>query len=214
MTDTPDHVPTRRGKPRARRPSDPRRRRIDLRRHRRRVTGRVITADVALFELMRDGDVYQVGGQRYLVAPISADLLERLMIAANTTEDHEPNGDDEPSVGHDEDRESDGIDDERFGGDAALGWANEGSQEHLHAAIGGEGEPDLGWANTGSQLDLAAGYERGSIRESDGDCDAEDDDPGGDVLDRGEFDPCDLGEPDHDDDGVDADGGTGFMAAG
>jgi hypothetical protein len=35
------------------------------------VTGRVITADLALFELMRDGDVYQVGGQRYLVAPIS-----------------------------------------------------------------------------------------------------------------------------------------------
>src|SRR3954471_24856626 len=98
MTDTFDRVPTRRGKPRARRPSDPRRRRIDLRRRRRRVTGRVITADVALFELMRDGDVYQVGGQRYLVAPISADLLGRLTIAAGSTEDHEPNGDLEPSV--------------------------------------------------------------------------------------------------------------------
>jgi hypothetical protein len=118
MTDTLDHVPTRRSGKRRGEPRKPaltgsRRRRVDLRRRRRRVTGRTISADMALFELMRDADVYQVGRQRYLVAPISADLLERLMIASAATEDDEPNGDEEPSIGRpvDEEGESDGLDD-------------------------------------------------------------------------------------------------------
>jgi hypothetical protein len=67
------------------------------------------------------------------------------------------------------------------------GWANEGSQLHLSSNTD-ESEPELGWSNTGPQLRLSDGYALGNVRESDGDCDAEDDDTGGDVLDQGEFD--------------------------
>jgi hypothetical protein len=54
-----------------------------------------------------------------------------------------------------------------------------------------ETEPELGWGNTGPQTRLAAGYELGNVRESDGNAD---DEPsyGADAL---ELDPCDLGEP-------------------
>jgi hypothetical protein len=60
--------------------------------------------------------------------------------------------------------------------DAALGRAAEGSQEHLSiGAADEEDESSLGWGNGASLLRLAAGYEWGMIRESDGDCDDEPD---------------------------------------
>jgi hypothetical protein len=56
------------------------------------------------------------------------------------------------------------------------GWANEGSQLHLSSNTD-ESEPELGWSNTGPQLRLSDGYALGNVRESDGDCDVEDDIP-------------------------------------
>ena len=65
-------------------------------RHRRRLQiprGRlrsVPLADIALHELMVEGDIYTIGRRRYLVAPVDAGLLETLIIAAGSTEDDEP----------------------------------------------------------------------------------------------------------------------------
>jgi hypothetical protein len=200
MTDTTVLPPRRAGKRRTPRPSDPRRRRVDLRRRRRRVTGRTISADLVLHQLVRDGDVYEVGRRRYLVAPLDQAMLDALIIAAGITEDDEPNGDLEPSLGAQDELESDGLEDERYGGDVALGWQNEGSQEHLTYALGGdETEPELGWTDTGSQLRLAVddGWGRMNM-EGDGDCDQEDNgdmEPSVGAHDDREHDPCDLGEP-------------------
>jgi hypothetical protein len=163
---------------------------------------------------MRDADVYRVGSQRYLVAPLSDDTLDALIIASGSTEDMEP--------------ETDlGIDDEPHdaeSGDMALGWAAEGSQLHL-TSTAEEDEPELAWPNTGSQLQLAGddGWGRMNM-EGDGACDAEASlgwsAPGfgrsawGEIVaprmdqsfltaspDDRELDPCDRGEPEDYNDG-------------
>src|ERR1051326_5010753 len=92
----------------------------------------------------------RVRGRDYLVTPITAATLDALIAASAAIEDDEPNGDLEPSLGTEDDRESDGLHDERLGGEASLGWAE-----------------------TGSQLHLTAGYAPSGDLESDGDCDAE-----------------------------------------
>ncbi len=151
-----------------------------------------MTADLALHDLMRDGDVIEVGRRRYLVAQVNDAVVDRLILASAVNEDDEP--DEDAGVEDEQFGEFDNSDDEPEEDDEpALGWANEGSQSNLAAGYetaGDEGEPDLGWANTGPQLRLV------SADEGDGDCDREDDDPGGgNVEDGGELDPCDLGEP-------------------
>jgi len=148
--------------------------------------------------VMQEADIYKVRRHHYLVAPISAELLKTLIVAAGATEDEEEDNEDlgaedvgEPSLGQtDDDRESDGLgDDSWYGrGEAALGWANEGSQLSLGVPQADEAEPALGWANEGPQFRPATGYSGGETGESDGDYDAEDDDPGGDPLDLGEAD--------------------------
>jgi hypothetical protein len=202
-----------------------------LRRQRHRRSRRpVVTADLALHALMRDGDLFKVGRSHYLVAPVSAELLSTLIEAQGVSEDAEDNGDLEASVESPagDDRESDGLDDANMGqgAECTLGWAEEGSQMTLGCSAY-EDEPELGWRNTGSQLplrDRVTPWWVGFL-EGDGDCDREHTlgwsnahidqlhltaGLEGDPLDKGEFDPCDLGEPDHDDDGVDGDGGTDF----
>jgi hypothetical protein len=192
---------TRRSPARRPRPA-PRRRRIDPARQSGRAKLRypLVTADLALHNLMEDADLYRVGRSIYLVAPVDARIVDTLIAAMGSTEDDEdgdPGGgnaddagfgeldncDDEPSTGSWDDLEHDG------------GWQNEGSQLSLHCSpYGGcDAEPDLGWSNTGSQLKLV------TADEGDGDCDREDDDPGGDPLDKGELDPCDEGEPEESD---------------
>lgn len=183
MTDTTKVAPSRiRDKIRARRrPSALQQRR------RRRSTTHQVSPEAALHALMCDGDLYRVRGRHYLVAPVDRDLLELLIRAQGAVEDAEGNGDDEPSLGTEDDRESDGIDDDFRTGDMALGWAAEGSQAHL-TGNSDESELELAWQNTGSQLRLAvqAGWSDVNA-EGDGNCDAEDDDPGGgNVEDDGE----------------------------
>jgi hypothetical protein len=227
MTITDTTTPTRSRRPAQSRKAPARwgrRRRLLIPRGRIR---HVPLADIALHELMRDGDVYKIGRGHYLVAPISRDVLETLIIAAGSTEDDEPSlvgggqtecdalvdgelgADDagEPSLGGgDEDLEGDGLYDDAFGGDMSLGWANEGSQEHLSGRAD-EDEPSLGWTDIGTQLFLAAGYSGGMIRESDGDCD--------DEPEPVEYDPCDFGEPENEDGTNEAPAGTvdAFAAA-
>lgn len=165
-------------KPRTRRP--PRSRRSIFRRRRsRRVE---TTADLALHVLMREADLFNVGGKMFLVAPVSAAIVDRVVEAMGASEDAEPDVDDEPSI-------ASYIFGEGLSDLEGENWPEEISQAHLSGSDK-ESDEQLGWANQGSQLLLHAGLE------GDGDCDAEDDDPGGDDLDHGEFDPCDLGEPD------------------
>lgn len=172
-------------------------------------------AAAALNVLMQEGDLYRVGNRHFFVAPVRADMLEFLILAAAATEDFEeddPGGgavDDagEPSLGQSgADLESDGLEDEvadcawgSGGGEAALGWANEGSQESLGVPMADEAEPELGWG-VSPQFRLADGYSVGDIRESDNDCDAEDDDPDHGIDDV-PHDPDHDNESDHDNGG-------------
>jgi hypothetical protein len=143
-------------------------------------------ADSVLNFLMQEADIFKVGRRRYLVAPLNAELVDLLIVAAGATEDAEEDNPDlgaddvgEPSLGQSgDDLEADGVEDgdHYLGrGEPALGWANDGSQAHLSYGFGGdESEPELGWSNTGSQKmrardDLA-------FAESDGNCDDEPDD--------------------------------------
>jgi hypothetical protein len=124
---------------------------------------------------MHAGDFYKVRRTHYLVAPVPPDLLDAHFAAAGADEDDEDNGDFEPSLGQTgEDLEGDGLEDEIAGQvcsqEAALGWANEGTQLFLGPTSADEDEHDLGWANTGPQLRLNGGYE------SDRNCDDEPDD--------------------------------------
>jgi hypothetical protein len=124
-------------------------------RHLRARRGPAITADFALHILMQDGDVYRVGRRRYLVAPLSAELLDRLIMATGAHEDLEDTvdaerGDDddmgaddygEPSLGQT------GMDDlelEEDGREPSLGWANEGPQPEQLGEVAGypDGEMD------------------------------------------------------------------------
>jgi hypothetical protein len=181
-TDLPPHA--RRARTRRARPAR-RRRRLLI--SRRRAIGRIrvpYAAD-ALNAVMQEGDIYKIGQRHYLVAPICAELLETLIVAAGAGEDDEPDNDDlgvdddgEPSLGQTgADLESDGLDDEALNGrgEAALGWVNEGNQLNLGVPQADEAEPSLGWANEVPQFRLAAGYSWGDAGESDGDCDAEPD---------------------------------------
>jgi hypothetical protein len=201
---------------RSRRPTRSRKAPARWRRHQRLLIPRgrlrpVPLADVALHELMQSGDIYKIGRSHYLVAPIDAELLETLIVAAGATEDDEPSlagghpgrdalpdgelgADDEgePSLGQSgADLEADGIEDGDFSGrgEGTLGWTNEGSQLSLGVPQEDEAEPELGWNNGGMHLQLVAGYEGGSIRESDGDCDREEDDPPGGNVDDEPHDP-------------------------
>ncbi|HEX3860386.1 MAG TPA: hypothetical protein VHY35_01685 [Stellaceae bacterium] len=76
----------------------------------------LVNASEALHLIMADGDVFLVGRQRYLVAPITQDMLDTLIQASAIGEDDEadaddePNGDFESSLGTVGDRESDGLD--------------------------------------------------------------------------------------------------------
>jgi hypothetical protein len=63
-------------------------------------------ADLALFSLISLGDVFEVDGRRWLVAPLNDQLIDRLIIASGATEDDEPDNEDsgaddfgEPSLG-------------------------------------------------------------------------------------------------------------------
>ena len=199
----------RRRSSRRRKPAQPRRRqRLLITRRRSSSPLRVPYADGALNFLMQEADIFKVGRRRYLVAPLSAELVDVLIQAAGAgedAEDYDPaeeSGDMEASLGwhtphalsdqrglsaSGDDLENDGIDDEVLcgagGGDTALGWANEGSQLHLGLGDAHEREEHLGWSNTGPQLRLVA------AGEGDGNCDVEDDDPGGgNVEDEGEPD--------------------------
>jgi hypothetical protein len=148
-------------------------------------------ADGALNALMQEADIFKVGRRRYLVAPLTPELVDTLIMAAGATEDDE---EDDPGgeTGHEgfgrtvDDEEDDpgggNVEDE---GEAALGWANEGSQEHLGVPQADEAEPSLGWADTGTQLRLAAGYDIGTTYESDG---LED----GEGSTGGELNPADI----------------------
>jgi len=66
---------------------------------------------MVLFELMTEADVFRVGRDLYLVAPIGSQLFDRLIIAAAIGEDDEENGDVEASVGSDHDLEGDDLED-------------------------------------------------------------------------------------------------------
>jgi hypothetical protein len=166
-------------------------------RHRRRLIiprGRlrsVPLADIALHELMTEGDVYKIGRTHYLVAPLHAGLLETLIIAAGSTENDEKDEDlgaddeGEPSLGRTgADLEGDGLDD-LYQGEMAL--ISDTLDQSRLTGEADEAESSLGWANTGPQLNLARGYRWGMIRESDGNCDDEPDREG-DPLDEGECD--------------------------
>jgi hypothetical protein len=141
---------------------------------------------------MQEGDIFKIGRRHYFVAPLSAELVDVLIQAAGATEDDEEDNQDlgaddigEPSLGEgDEDLENDGLDDmvlgntkfHASGGETALGWTNEGSQQSLGVPQNDEAESSLGWNNNGMHLQLRAGYQHGMIRESDGNCDDEPDD--------------------------------------
>ena len=124
---------------------------------------------------MQEGDLYKIGREYYLVAPLRDDMLEMLILAAAGTEDDEANGDMEPSIGTEDDLEL-GIDDE--------------PHDDIYEGM----EPSLGWANGSPQFCLDAGYSNGTIRESDGnpddepDSEAEEGDPGGSDMPLGEAD--------------------------
>ncbi len=190
MTDTTTtERPPGRIKTRTRRaPTRPRQRRrlVDIRSQRARqaVQPPTMTADLALHDLMRDGDVIEVGRRRYLVAQVNDAVVDRLILASAINEDDEPESDagvEDAGFG-----EFDNCDDEPSVGSYEQGVG----LTDLELDEGDGSEPDLGWANTGPQLRLV------SADEGDGDCDREDDDPGGgNVEDGGELDPCDLGEP-------------------
>jgi hypothetical protein len=145
-------------------------------RHRRRLIiprGRlrsVPLADIALHLLMDCGDIYKVGRTHYLVAPLDADLLETLIIAAGSTEDDEKDDEDlgaddegEPSLGQTgADLEGDGLED-LYQGEMAL--ISDTLDQSRQSGESDEAESSLGWANTGPQLNLAAGYSWGMVRE-------------------------------------------------
>lgn len=71
-------------------------------------------ADLALHELMQDGDIYKIGRTHYLVAPISAALFDALIAAAGATEDEEDGGDAEQ--GDDDDLGADDFGEPSLGG--------------------------------------------------------------------------------------------------
>lgn len=136
---------------------------------RRRENLAVIPADQVLHELVAVSDIIDIGGRKFMVAPLTDKRIEALVVAMAATEDAEPNVDDEPSLG---DTASYGIDDAE-GPDA-------------------DTEDELGWANTGPQLSLRGGLE------GDGNCDAEpdhDEEPSGD---EGDYLPYSLEPVDHD----------------
>lgn len=115
----------------------------------RKTRQRPFSADTAairaLYELITDGDVFEVGRAQYLVTPVDHRLMEEIAAVLGSFEE------DEPSTGMPDDLEQDTGDDEPGGDDeASLGWSGI-SQHRLYAAV-----DDL---------------------ESDGNCDAEDDDP-------------------------------------
>jgi hypothetical protein len=76
-----------------------------------------VSADLALHALMQDGEIFEVGHGRYLVAPVNDELIEILIVALAATEDDEHNGDIEPSIGTELDLESDGDCDAEPNGD-------------------------------------------------------------------------------------------------
>jgi hypothetical protein len=107
MTDATISLPSRnRRKAHSRRPplrrSQRRYHRVDWRRFPTSAAPSV-SPELALFHIMRDGDVFRIGRRHYLVAPIDAEQLEALIAAAGSCEDMEPETDrgidDEP---HDE----------------------------------------------------------------------------------------------------------------
>jgi hypothetical protein len=101
MTDTTVLPPARAGKRRARGASShhPRHRGVDLprRRDRRRHRERA-DAETVLHRLIHDGDLYDVAGRRFLVAPITDSRMDELIGAMAASEDDEPSGDTEPSL--------------------------------------------------------------------------------------------------------------------
>jgi hypothetical protein len=109
MTDT-TIAPPRRG----RRPAHSRRPLPIRRRRRSRAVQPPLAASEALVRLAAHGDVFDVGGCNYLVAPIDDDTLDTLVDALGAIEDDEENGDREPSVDRD-DLESDGLEGESDG---------------------------------------------------------------------------------------------------
>jgi hypothetical protein len=142
-------------------------------RHRRRLIiprGRlrsVPLADIALHQLMIEGDIYKVGRTHYLVAPIGADLLETLIVAAGSTEDDEPSvgggqhGTNVADIEGDElELEGDGDCDKEEDDDPGGNIDDEPHDEPWQ-----DMEPSLGWADIGSQLNLSAGYVGGMILE-------------------------------------------------
>jgi hypothetical protein len=108
-------------------------------RHRRRLIiprGRlrsVPLADIALHQLMIEGDIYKVGRTHYLVAPLAAGLLETLIVAAGSTEDDEPSvgggqhGTNVADIEGDElELEGDGLEEEDRGG-ILRSWESDGN---------------------------------------------------------------------------------------
>jgi hypothetical protein len=170
MSTTDTTTTTRSRRPSRRRRAAPARQRHRILFPRRRGALRApppVDSSTALHWIMQEGDIYKVGRQHYLVAPLPGDLLETLIAAAAATEDDEENGDleasIEPSIGHaGQDLEfAPGEDD----GEVSLGWANTGPQLHLTTGYDGGrdlesdglddrpfgGDMSLGWANEGSQ---------------------------------------------------------------
>ena len=89
----------RRRSSRRRKPAQPRRRqRLLITRRRSSSPLRVPYADGALNFLMQEADIFKVGRRRYLVAPLSAELVDVLIQAAGAGEDAEADGDDEPML--------------------------------------------------------------------------------------------------------------------
>jgi hypothetical protein len=56
-------------------------------------------AGSALAALIDRGDFYAVGGTEFLVAPVDDNLIEAIASVLGETEDDEPDGDSEPSLG-------------------------------------------------------------------------------------------------------------------
>jgi hypothetical protein len=101
-------------------------------------------ADYALNALMEHGDIYQVGRRHFLVAPLNAELVETLIIAAGATEDDEDNDDAEAGDNDDLGIDDMPMDEPQQDMEPSLCGINAGDQPGINSGDR-EGDPcDLG----------------------------------------------------------------------